>query len=367
MPSTVYFANLRARTVQDNKTNKVLRLFDAADLGNVLGENDLTAIKLHFGQPGSDCFIRPVFVRAVVDRIREHQAEPFLTDTNTLYAGGRHNGVLHYQVAMAHGFAYAVVNAPVIIADGLRDESVASVDVNLKRFKQVKIAGAIDRADSMIVMSHFKGHELAGFGGAIKNLAMGCAPPIGKREQHNVRFIVNEETCIACGECEAICPEGAATVEDKASISNDLCIGCGECYIHCPEKAVQLDWRTDVPEFMERMTEYAYGAVKNKLGKVGYINFLMDVTPDCDCLGWSDAPIVRDIGILASTDPVALDQASLDLVNQQAGLDGTHLGCNLGCGEDKFSGLWSHTRGSIQLSYGEEIGLGSREYTLEEI
>lgn len=368
MPSTVYFANLRARSEAENTTAKLVKLFEAAGLDKVVRKGDLTAIKLHFGQPGSDCFVKPFHTRAIADRIRACGAEPFITDTNTLYAGGRHWATGHIDVAMRHGFSYGVVGTPVIIADGLRGESWSEVEVNKRRFKKVKIAGAIVAADSMIVLSHFKGHQLAGFGGTIKNLAMGCAPPAGKRDQHMVHFDINQDKCVGCGVCESVCPEGAAKVEDsKASIDRKLCVGCGECYANCPEHAIDLDWRTEIEPFMERLTEHAYGAVKNKLGRAGFINFVINVTPDCDCLPWSDVPIVRDIGIMAATDPVALDQASLDLVNQEAGLANTHLNCNLGCGEDKFRGVWSHTKGELQLSYGEEIGLGTRQYAIEEI
>jgi len=246
------------------------------------------------------------------------------------------------------------------------------VPIEKKHFKSVKIADAIVEAQSMIVMSHFKGHELAGFGGSIKSLAMGCAPAQGKLEQHASRFSVNKSRCIACGMCMAGCPAKAIAWEKEdekkfAAIDKNICIGCGECLTVCEPKAVTLDWATEIGPFNERMAEYALGAVIGKPGRVGYFNFLLDITPDCDCVAWSDAPLVPDIGILASSDPVALDKASFDLVNSQPGFTHSHLGHNHEPGQDKFTGTWSHTRGEIQLSYAESIGLGGTKYTLVEI
>lgn len=369
MPSKVYFANFRTRSVKDNKPNKIKRLFDAAGFASLLNPGAFTALKVHFGERGTDAYLHPVLVRAVVDKVREADAKPFLTDTNTLYGGKRHNGVDHLETAELHGFTFSVVNAPVLIADGLLGDSVKEAPVSgTRHFDRVKLAGAIVNADAMLVLSHFKGHQGAGFGGAIKNLAMGCAPGVGKMEQHSVRFFVQEEKCTACGMCEAVCPEGAAGLQDAVAVINkDLCIGCGECMAHCQAKAVQVDWKSDLPPFMERMTEYALGASQVAGGAVGYMNFLMNITPDCDCVPWSDTPITPDIGILASTDPVAIDQASFDLVNKQLGLQGTQLEHNLECGEDKFKALWPHTMGNIPLEYGESIGLGSREYELVEM
>jgi hypothetical protein len=368
MPSQVFFANLRTRSAADNKTAKIARLFAAAGFGSLLAPGRLTAVKLHFGEMGNDTFLSPVLAAAVVDQVKRAGAKPFLTDTNTLYGGSRHNAVDHLTTALRHGFGSEVTGAPVIIADGLLGENQVEVAIPGRRISAAKVAGTIARAEAMLVLSHFKGHELAGFGGAVKNLAMGCATGAGKRDQHSPRFEVNAEKCIGCGECAAVCPEGAAQVaEGRASIDKARCIGCGECYIHCPEKAVEIDWRTEVPVFMERMTEYALAAVQGKAGRLGFMNFLLNVTPDCDCLPWSDAPLVPDIGILASTDPVALDTACLDLVNRAAGHAGTHLKKNLEPGADKFTGLWGHTRCRIQLEYGQELGLGSMDYTLVEL
>ena len=365
--SKVYFADIRSRSESTSKIEKIKKLFDQAGFGDLIDEEDLTAIKIHFGEHGNDGYINPVFARQVVDKIKENQGKPFVTDTNTLYSGMRHNSVDHNTIANLHGFNFSVLDAPVIIADGIRGQNFIEVEVNGKRFKNVKIASDIIRSDSMIVISHFKGHEIAGFGGSIKNLAMGCAPAAGKKDQHNVEIQSDNNTCIACGRCAEVCPEAAIVVDDYAVIDPNKCIGCGECITACPVDAIGMDWESEIEPFMERMTEYAYGAIKDKKDKVGYINFLLDITPECDCAPFSDAPLVRDIGILASKDPVALDKASYDLVNQQEGFKHSHLKKNYKPGEDKFVGSRDHTQGTIQLTYGQELGLGQIDYELIEI
>ncbi len=365
MPSKVFFCNLRTRTEKENRINKVRNLFDHAGIGRLIKKMDLTAIKLHFGERGCDGFISPVLVRQVVDKVKAKGAKPFLTDTNTLYSGSRHNSVDHLITALEHGFDYAVTGAPLIISDGLRSDNMEEVQVRKKHFKSVKLAGDMVKADSMIVLTHFKAHEMTGFGGAIKNLAMGGATAMGKKEQHACRMAVNRDSCTGCGSCQEVCPEGAISLDDgKAKVSPEDCTGCGECLTVCPVKAVDIDWATDIPPMMERMTEYAYGMAKTHAHHIAYMNFLINISPDCDCCPWSDAPIVPDIGFLASTDPVAIDQASLDLVNQQRGLAESLLEKNLKLGADKFRGLRANTNPTVQLSYGEEIGLGSREYEL---
>ncbi len=365
MPSSVYFCNARTRSHEDSKVAKVRRLAEAVEIDKIVAKGDLTAIKLHFGEHGNDSHLRPMYVRQVVDKVKDAGGKPFLTDANTLYLSTRMNAVDHVVTAYEHGFAFSVVGAPVIIADGLRGHNSVRVEVNLKQFEQVSIGQDIYRADSLVVLSHFKGHMIAGFGGAIKNLAMGCASIEGKREQHSARVTVNQEKCIGCGLCEGVCPAGAAVLaEGKSVVDQEKCIGCFECVTVCPETAVQPDWLSGVPNFMERMTEYAFGAVKNKAGKVCFMNFLLNITPDCDCVPWSDSPIVPDIGILASTDPVALDKASYDLVNAQMSIGGSILEQPVGPGEDKFRAVWEHTRSLMQITYGEEIGLGSSDYEL---
>ena len=365
MKSTVWFASLRARSPNESTEAKVARLFEAAGFASCIQARDRTAIKLHFGEQGNDSYISPVYVRQVVEKVKAAGALPFVTDTNTLYLGSRSNAVDHITTAIHHGFDYAVVGAPVIIADGLCGKNVAHVAINRKHFKTAIIAGDIAAADSMIVMTHFKGHEVAGFGGALKNLAMGCAPPQGKRAQHQAKPFSIRDNCTGCGRCAGVCPKSAITlVNEKSSIDKNLCIGCFECMTVCPSHAIDIDWETEIPLFTERLIEYAYGAVQGKEGKVGYISFLTRITPDCDCVPWSDASIVPDIGILASKDPVAIDAAACDLVNQQEGFAGSFLARHRHPGEDKFSGMRPNTDGPRQLRYAEELGMGSREYQL---
>lgn len=376
MTSQVFFAGLRARKGSQNKISKLERLFNKAGFKNVFSRGDLCALKVHVGERGCDTFINPIFIRALVDKLKALGAKPFLTDSNTLYLGQRRNAVDHLTIALEHGFAYATVGAPMLIACGLRGKDAREVEIARKHFRNVKIAGAIRDADSMLVISHFKGHALAGFGGAIKNLAMGCAAPAGKREQHSPRFFIRSKNCVGCGRCLRLCPAGAITLGEepgpgnakkKASIDKEICIGCGECLTACLNNAVGMDNDKEIIPFTERMVEYALGAVQGKKDKLGFFNFLLNITPDCDCCVFSDSPIVPDIGILASSDPVALDKASLDLVNRQAGLENSLLKTNLEPNQDKFKGVWDYTAGEVQISYAEEIGLGSSRYEIIQV
>lgn len=365
MVAEVFWSDMRTEKGK-NLIDKVERLWHRAGFNKVIAQGDLVAIKLHFGEKGNLAYIHPAFVRRIVDLVRQQGGKPFLTDSNTLYVGSRSNAVDHLQTAIGNGFAYAVVGAPIIIADGLNGKDYINVPVNLKRFKEVKICSAIYHADAMVVLSHFKGHELTSFGGTLKNLGMGCGSPSGKQMMHSdVLPVVKAEKCTACGRCLKWCPAGAITVAEHAVIDPEKCIGCGECTVTCPRRAIKPNFKSDPGVLQEKIVEYAYGALQNKSGKVAFFNFVTHVSPECDCNSWNDAAIVGDVGILASYDPVAIDQASLDLVNAQPPLPSTRLEGKEEV-QDKFLAVSGYD-GTHQLAYGEEIGLGSRKYTLIQV
>lgn len=369
MSADVYFIDLNA-TSRENLPQKLSRLLKKAGLENVIAENDLTAVKVHFGEQGNTAYIRPVFIRRIIQTLKEFKATPFLTDANTLYVGTRSDSVSHIHTAIENGFSYSSMDAtPIIIADGLRGKNETAVQVDQKNCKDVYIGSEIIQADALVSVAHFKGHELSGFGGTLKNLGMGCASRHGKLDQHsNVSPKIKRKTCTGCRECEKHCPGEAIYLEEKkAYINKDKCIGCGECIVRCPTESVQIKWNQTVPVFLEKMMEYTLGVLKDKTNKGFFINFITDISPNCDCLSYCEPPIVNNVGILASTDPVAIDQASVDLVNLQQALPGTALKTNLRPGEDKFKGLHPAVDWEHQLAYAETLGLGSRQYDLVKI
>lgn len=361
MPAEVFVADLRARS-GENLLDKVGRLFDRAGFSNLINPQDLVAIKVHFGEKGNTAFIRPQFTRVVVDRVKQAGGKPFLTDANTLYRGSRANAVDHTLTALENGFSYATVGAPLLIADGLSGRDSVQLPVNLKHVKTAKVASAAYQADAMIAITHFKGHETTGFGGNLKNIGMGLGSRAGKLEMHSgIKPQVDQEKCVSCGRCQDWCPAGAITLEETAVIDHSKCLGCGECTITCNQEAIAINWE-EGPAVQEKIVEYAYALLKNKKGKVGFITFLMDISPNCDCWNYNDLPIVPDIGIMAGTDPVAMDQAAVDLVNARPSLKGSRL--DLPAGSDKFRALYPMVDWSVQLAYAEELGLGTRDYRL---
>ena len=368
MSSQVFFIDFRA-SMQDNLMRKLSRLLDHAGLAKTVRKRDLVAVKLHFGEMGNTAHIRPGYLRTIVAEVKAAGGVPFLTDANTVYAGTRSDAPHHLTTAIQNGFAYAVVEAPLVIADGLRGKSEVAIPVFGKHFENVYIGREIVEADALISVAHFKGHELSGFGGTLKNLGMGCASRKGKLAMHStVSPQVKAENCIACGECAAHCSQQALTVnEDQAVIDEEKCIGCGECILICPNEAIDIRWDQEIPTFLEGMVEYTAGVLKNKAGRGLFVNFINDVSPACDCYPANDAPIVKNIGILASRDPVAVDQAAVDLVNAEPGLAGTRLTANTEPGGDKFKGLYPKVDWPIQLAYAEKLGLGSRTYSLEQV
>jgi len=365
MKSSVFFADLRASHTE-NLLDKVGRLLANVKLEEKIADKALIAVKLHFGETGNLAYVRPVYVRKIIDAVIRAGGKPFLTDANTLYVGTRSDSVNHLITAIRNGFDYAVAGAPLVIADGLRGGSEIAVTVDLKRFKKVYIGSEIVRADAIVSVAHFKGHELSGFGGTIKNLGMGCASRRGKLAQHStVSPKVDPKRCEGCGECVDRCAQHAILlVEEKAKIDPKKCVGCGECILICPNEAIKIRWNQQIPVFLENMVEYTIGVLKGKEGAATFLNFITDVSPACDCFGHNDTPIVGDIGIVASNDPVAIDQASADLVNNAQGRQDSALTRHLAPGEDKFRALYPNVDWEIQLAYGQKLGLGSREYDL---
>lgn len=366
MPSSkVYFSDLRT-SVRENLPSKLVRLMNSSGIEDIITSRALVAIKLHFGEKGNTAFIRPVLIRPIVDRVRELRASPFLTDTNTLYAGTRSDSVSHLSTAIENGFTYSVVNTPAIIADGLRGASYSSVRIDQEIIKTAYLAKDIVESDALISVAHFKGHELSGFGGTIKNLGMGCASRKGKMEQHSdLSPKVKRSSCVGCGECIEHCAQNAISLnEEKARIDQQKCVGCGECILICPNGAIHVQWSSDIRAFQKKMVEYTFAVLKGKQGKALFLNFLTDITPACDCYGHSDTPIVQNIGILASKDPVAIEQASVDLVNRQMATEGSCLTTLREQGDDKFRGVYPQIDWGIQLEHAEKIGLGTRKYEL---
>jgi uncharacterized Fe-S center protein len=366
MASTVYFVDMRA-SAEVGLLARMVDCMKKAGITGIAGAKDIVGVKLHFGEKGCTAYLKPIYVRTVVETMAAGGCSVFLTDANTLYGGSRSDSVRHLRTAFEHGFSYASMGVPVIIADGLKGTNYETVKIKGKHFQSVKVAADIARADALVMLTHVKGHELTGLGGALKNMGMGCGSRAGKLAMHSdVRPYVGEK-CVGCGTCLGWCPAGAIALKDKlAAIDSKACIGCGECMFVCPQRAIKFQWDDSYKVVQEKIVEYALGVAKPKAKKIGYINVLMDIAPQCDCYPFSDASIVPNIGILASLDPVAIDRASIDLINQSPGVPGTLLK-DTKPGVDKLRDIYPDLDWEIQLKHAEELGLGTTEYTLVKV
>lgn len=367
--SKVYFTDFRTR-VGVSLTEKLQRLIKKAGITDIDMDGKFVAIKMHFGELGNLSYLRPNYAKAVADVVKECGGKPFLTDCNTLYPGSRKNALEHLDCANINGFNTITTGCQVIIGDGLRGTDDITVPVrNGEYCKEAYIGRAVMDADIFISLTHFKGHESTGFGGAIKNIGMGCGSRAGKMHQHNSgKPIVHDDLCRGCRRCAKECGSDAITYENgKAVINQDICKGCGRCIGACAFDAIEnQNWNAN--EILGRkMAEYSQAVCDGR--PTFHISLVRDISPNCDCHGENDAPILPDVGIFASFDPVALDQACVDACLHATPMPNSQLSDNLADPHwhhhhDNFLDSNPNVRWKETLEHAEKIGLGTREYEL---
>lgn len=371
MASKVYWADLRA-SYRETLQQKLTRLMKTAGMGEIDFQDKFVAIKLHFGEPGNLAFLRPNWAKTVADFVKERGGKPFLTDCNTLYAGRRKNALEHLESAEENGFSPLSTGCQLIIADGLKGTDEVLVPLEGTTYvKEAKIGHAIMDADIIISLNHFKGHEATGFGGAMKNLGMGCGSRAGKMEQHNAgKPEVKEKKCRACHACERACGQDAVDFSSgKAHIDHDKCVGCGRCLGSCNFDAI-FNRNSDTLEALcMKMAEYTLAVVKDR--PQFHISIAKDISPFCDCYGGNDVPIIPDVGMFASFDPVAIDQACADKCNAERPMADSYLTDMMRTSKcavhDHFSVMHPGTNWEVTLDHAEKIGVGTRQYELIEI
>lgn len=367
--SKVYFTDFRTH-VGVSLTEKLQRLIKKAGIIDIDMDGKFVAIKMHFGELGNLSYLRPNYAKAVADVVKECGGKPFLTDCNTLYPGSRKNALEHLDCANINGFNTITTGCQIIIGDGLRGTDDITVPVrNGEYFKEAYIGRAVMDADIFISLTHFKGHESTGFGGAIKNIGMGCGSRAGKMQQHNSgKPIVHDDLCRGCRRCAKECGSDAITYENgKAVINQDICKGCGRCIGACAFDAIEnQNWNAN--EILGRkMAEYSQAVCDGR--PTFHISLVRDISPNCDCHGENDAPILPDVGIFASFDPVALDQACVDACLHATPMPNSQLSDNLADPHwhhhhDNFLDSNPNVRWKETLEHAEKIGLGTREYEL---
>ena len=367
MASKVYFTNFRT-TFRENLPRKLARLVKSAGmLEGIDFSNKYTAIKIHFGEPGNLSYLRPNYAKVIVDLIKEAGGKVFLTDCNTLYVGRRKNALDHLDSAYENGYNPFTTGCHVIIADGVKGTDEALVPIDGDYVKEAKIGRAVMDADIIISMNHFKGHEATGFGGALKNIGMGCGSRAGKMEMHSAgKPNVYQKRCIGCGACLKNCAHSAITITDKkAFIDHNKCVGCGRCIGVCPMDAVKPaeDESNDILNC--KIAEYTLAVLKDR--PHFHISLVVDVSPYCDCHAENDVPIVPNVGMFASFDPVALDIACADAVNRQPVISGSILSEKPHVHHDHFTDTHPETNWMSAIDHAVKLGLGSKEYELIEI
>jgi uncharacterized Fe-S center protein len=352
LKSKVYFISVTSSDNDESIKNKIKKLLEISNVLGVIGKKDKVAVKIHFGEEGNTGFINSEYAGTITKEITKRCASAFLSDTNTLYPGKRIKSDEHKKLALEHGFTKEATGLGVIIPDDTKKDNVVEIKINHRLIKTAKIASLFVDADAIIAISHFKGHILTGFGGALKNLGMGCATREGKLAQHcDVAPHVIKDNCVACGACIKVCPSGAIQIiNKKAAVDKTKCIGCANCIGACQTMAMFVDLQAGSLA-QEKMAEYAKAVLTGKKEKSGFISFAVKINKECDCWNMENPRIGPDVGILASNDPVSIDKASFDVVNKT-------------CGKDIFKEAHPDQDGMVQLAHAQAIGLGSLDYEL---
>ncbi len=370
--SKVYFTDFRTGYFGESLPAKLKRLARTAGIGDIDMNGKFVAIKMHFGELGNISYLRPNYAKAVVDLVKELGGKPFLTDCNTMYPGSRKNAIEHLYCAWENGFTPMTVGCPVIIGDGLKGTDDIAVPVEGGEYTKTALIGrAVMDADVFISLTHFKGHEMTGFGGAIKNIGMGCGSRAGKKDQHSAgKAVINSKKCRGCKRCFRECANNGLVFDEttkKMQVNYENCVGCGRCLGACNFDAIGFAQDQANSILNAKMAEYTKAVVSNR--ESFHISLVVDVSPYCDCHGENDAPILPNIGMFASFDPVALDQACVDACLEAEPIRNSVLGDHLH--QEGFNDLHDHFRNTTpaaewetQLIHGEKIGLGSRKYEL---
>jgi len=355
-PAEVFFIPVEDGVAPEIWTVAAAKLFDACGGAQRIAAEDLVAVKLHVGEEKNNTFVPPAVFRTLGDRIRALGGQPFLTETSTLYRGQRENAVKHALHAHRHGFTIEATGMPFLPADGLAGNTETEIRIEGELNIAVRIAREILVSDALVAVAHMTGHLGSGFGGVLKTLGMGLASRMGKLRQHSAMHpTVDPEACTNCHKCIQWCPEGAITERaGRAFIDREKCVGCGECVAVCRFDAVQYDWGMESAVMERHIAEHALGVILNKREKCLFFNAAVNMTKDCDCMGYRQDKLIPDLGWFASVDPVAVDQACQDQIRRLHGRDLAELS-------------YPALDGQVQLEHGEKIGLGSREYRLIEL